>query len=247
MKAARNVRRLSGWIVIIISILINELSLSLIFPPLDGSIRTEARLVIGGFNLLGCLLGVAIVTSHRAWSVVTDICSYILGSGFFFARGIFGILVITLLVIQVTNMTSHIRVVSGNWGVIVATDADSGLAISETKKTTLLHGGSNFHGVLYQRIAHYLGYLSPVVIEHQESVGETREIRIHYALQWVSLFSLFALSVLLSFILVKETIIRLISFDTQTAEPLFILTEELTRISFFDSKIQRDFTFSQMH
>ena len=187
------------------------LSLSLIFPPADGSIRTEARLIIGGFNVLGCLLGVAIVTSHRAWLVVTDICSYILGNGLFFARGIFGILVITLLVIQVTNMTSHIRVVSGNWGVIVATDADSGLAISETKKTTLLHGGSNFHGVLYQRIGHYLGYLSPVIFRLQESEEESRELSIHYALQWLSLASLFSLSALLSIIIVRETISRLFS------------------------------------
>ena len=133
MKTLRNNRRLFAWIVIIIFISVNELSLSLIFPPLDGSIRTEARVLIGVFNLFGCLLGIGMIISHKIWSVVIDVWSWILDNGLFFLRGIFGALIIVLLVTQVTNMTSHIRTVSGNWGVVVATDADAGLAISEAK------------------------------------------------------------------------------------------------------------------
>ena len=71
-----------------------------------------------------------------------------------------------------------------------ATDPDAGVGIETALRADIFSSGSYGHGVLYQRIAHYLSKFIPLSSNGLVLI-EFYEKRIHFTLQLISLFSIY--------------------------------------------------------
>lgn len=197
----------AGVLCIGIGLTINEYLLTYLFSE-DGVVGLSIRLSIWVFDGLLTGFGLLIILSKPFRLIVTkielikDIINYN-----YFIRVILTVLIAILLFAQISYLMSAIHENQDNQGIIYSIDADAGTNIYGALSAK--RGGSLNHGVLYQKVAHYLAWLSPV-FNSVDTKGEKNEKKVHFSLVLISLFSLYMFSYLLASLISNETIYKLL-------------------------------------
>jgi len=197
-----------GLFSIGLGLTLNEYLLTALFSE-DGVVGFSIRLSIWVFDGLFTGLGFLIILSKSFRLVLTRIgfIGDIITNFNYFIRVILITLISLLLVAQMSYMVSAIHENQDNQGIIYSIDPDAGINIFST--LSVKGGGSLNHGVLYQRIAHYLSWMSPV-FSISDTDDERAEKRAHFSLVLISLFSIYSISFLLVSLISDKTIFKLL-------------------------------------
>jgi hypothetical protein len=208
-----------GILFIGVGLILNEFLLTALFSE-DGVLASSSRFKIWLFNGFCVGSGLLLVLSEQfrmfvvsAYPVVNRMriikIKDLMDNFTFFIRSVLIALVVLLLFMQMSYMVSAIHENQDNHGIIYSIDADAGDNIYHTLRTGLFSGGYLNHGVLYQRIAHYLAWLSPVFTSY-DTDDEKTEKKTHFSLVVISLFSMYCISFLLASIVCDETLYKLV-------------------------------------
>jgi hypothetical protein len=186
----------------------NEYLLTYLFSE-DGDVGLSIRLSIWVFDVLCAGFGLLIIFSKSLRLVVTklELINDIVNNFNYFIRVILTVLISVLLFAQIAYLVSAIHENQDNQGIIYSVDPDAGTNIYSALS---VKGGSSLnHGVLYQKIAHYLAWSSPV-FNSVDTENEKNEKRVHFSLVLISLFSIYLFSFLLASLISNEIIYKLL-------------------------------------
>jgi len=197
-----------GLFCIGMGLILNEYLLTYLFSE-DGIVGSSIKLSIWVFDGFSIGLGLFIIFSRsfRLTIVRMALVKDIIANFNYFIRVILTGLIAILLVAQMSYMVSAIHENQDNQGIIYSIDPDAG---SNIFSTLSVKGGSSLnHGVLYQRVAHYLAWLSPV-FSSSDTEDEKAEKRAHFSLVLISLFSMYLISFLLASLVSNENLYKVL-------------------------------------
>ena len=194
-----------------LGLIFNEFVVVPLISP-DGIVEIQKIYFIRLLNFSCIAFGLLILLSNttKVFIIQTGIIQNTVDNYVVFIRSILMIIISLLLVMQISYLVSAIYKNHDNHGISSSIYADAGTDINFTKATTWIGGGSYLHGVLYFKITHFLAYLSPS-FDKKDTLKEKNEKKIHFALQMVSLISVFLLSFLLASIITKDNLYKLFS------------------------------------
>lgn len=203
---------LIGVFFILLGIILNEYVLTALFSE-DGLIEHHTKLSIWLFDGFCIGLGLLIIFTKSifVFMEINELKSLLSRRKIFFDL-IFTTLVGLLLIFQFSYLVSAISHNQDNQGVIVAIDPDAGSAISTSKRATWYSyagGSSTVYGALYFRLAHTIHKFMPTFNNHITSEEQSEE-KIHFALQLISLISMYGMSFLFGYVLTDKTKFRLL-------------------------------------
>ena len=210
---------IAGIFLIGLGLILNEFFLKAVFSE-DGVLEFSNRLKIWTFNGFCVSLGLLFSLSEsfrilvfQGYLTIVRISiltwKYVINNYTFFMRSILIAVIALLLFMQMAYMVSAIHENQDNHGIIYSIDPDAGDNIYHTLRTSLFSGGYLNHGVFYQRIAHYLAWLSPV-FGSSDNEDEKTEKKTHFSLVIISLFSMYFLSFLLASVVTDEALYKIL-------------------------------------
>jgi len=204
--------KIFGVLLILIGFICNEYVLTNAFSD-DGMLFLSTKIVIWFFDVLCIGTGVLIHLSQRFRNLIKQLeVNYgLLSNTTFLIQSLLTVIFVLALFMQASSLISGISINQDNHGIIYATNMDAGDQIEHTLNTTLISGGTRGHGVLYFRLAHYMAKLSPYHIGPSTDNSEIIEQQAHFALQAISLLSVYLFAFLLAFIVVRNILFSLLS------------------------------------
>jgi len=195
-----------GVLCIVMGLTLNEYLLTALISE-DGVIESSSRLKIWVIDGIFIGLGMLIILSRSfrlAVAQINIICNY----NFIFHVILTGFIAI-LLFAQMSYIVSAIHENQDNHGIVYSTDPDAGTNIKSTLGTTLFSASEIEHGILYQRIARFLAWWSPV-FSSSDTEREKTEKRVHFSLVLISLFSMYLISFLLASLVSNENLYKIL-------------------------------------
>ena len=203
-----SIRFFIGFLFIGMGLILNEYLLTALFSE-DDVLLSSSRFMIWLFDGFCIGLGLLIISYRSFWLAVASIAlamgKEIIANCNYFLRVILTGLIAILLFAQMSYMVSAIHENQDNHGIILSIDVDAGANI----RTALSGCGHPNHGVLYQRLAHHLAWLSPV-FDSSAIKDEKSEKRAHFSLVLISLFSMYLISFMLASLVSDEILYKLL-------------------------------------
>ena len=203
-------------------LILNEYSLTALFS-VDGIVAPTSRLKIWIFDGTSIGFGLLLVLSKSFKMFISKVYLLVIRIGIktikvlmnnytFIIRTVLQVVIPILLFVQMAYMVSAINGNVGKYDIIYATDPDAGLGIKTAEEANIFTSVGFVHGVLYQRIAHYLSWFSPAF--DQSSIDrEKNEMKLHYTLQLISLISIYLFSFILAQIIAFDFVEKLLVLE----------------------------------